>query len=177
MRDVAGVSAQPEVWEGMHHVFQLDVAHIESSRLPFNVWYIEHLSRYVRSCKGQVGLQGYDARLSCIRSSRIEESMKTSSVFVQATLAAIVSLASHAAIAADNSGTNTAPTHDSSLSVTAGGVSHDSSVHNRDYSTFNRDFRIHNRDYRMHNRDFRTLNRDYRLNNRDFRANNRDFGQ
>jgi monoterpene epsilon-lactone hydrolase len=28
----AGVSVQLEIWEGMHHVFQLDVAHIESSR-------------------------------------------------------------------------------------------------------------------------------------------------
>jgi epsilon-lactone hydrolase len=30
---LAGVSVQLEVWEGMHHVFQLDVAHLESSRL------------------------------------------------------------------------------------------------------------------------------------------------
>lgn len=29
----AGVSVQLEIWEGMHHVFQLDVAHIESSRV------------------------------------------------------------------------------------------------------------------------------------------------
>jgi monoterpene epsilon-lactone hydrolase len=29
----AGVSVQLEVWEGMHHVFQLDVAHLESSRV------------------------------------------------------------------------------------------------------------------------------------------------
>jgi acetyl esterase/lipase len=28
----AGVSVQLEIWEGMHHVFQLDVAHLESSR-------------------------------------------------------------------------------------------------------------------------------------------------
>lgn len=28
----AGVPVQLEVWEGMHHVFQLDVAHLESSR-------------------------------------------------------------------------------------------------------------------------------------------------
>lgn len=28
----AGVSVRLEVWEGMHHVFQLDVAHLESSR-------------------------------------------------------------------------------------------------------------------------------------------------
>jgi epsilon-lactone hydrolase len=28
----AGVSVQLEVWEGMHHVFQLDVAHLDSSR-------------------------------------------------------------------------------------------------------------------------------------------------
>lgn len=28
----AGVSVKLQVWEGMHHVFQLDVAHIESSR-------------------------------------------------------------------------------------------------------------------------------------------------
>lgn len=28
----AGVSVQFEIWEGMHHVFQLDVAHLESSR-------------------------------------------------------------------------------------------------------------------------------------------------
>jgi acetyl esterase/lipase len=28
----AGVSVKLEVWEGMHHVFQLDVAHIHSSR-------------------------------------------------------------------------------------------------------------------------------------------------
>jgi acetyl esterase/lipase len=28
----AGVPAQLEIWEGMHHVFQLDVAHLESSR-------------------------------------------------------------------------------------------------------------------------------------------------
>ena len=28
----AGVAVQLEVWEGMHHVFQLDVAHLESSR-------------------------------------------------------------------------------------------------------------------------------------------------
>lgn len=29
----AGVPAQLEIWDGMHHVFQLDVAHLESSRL------------------------------------------------------------------------------------------------------------------------------------------------
>jgi monoterpene epsilon-lactone hydrolase len=29
----AGVSVALDVWEGMHHVFQLDVAHIESSRI------------------------------------------------------------------------------------------------------------------------------------------------
>jgi acetyl esterase/lipase len=29
----AGVAVQLEIWEGMHHVFQLDVAHLESSRL------------------------------------------------------------------------------------------------------------------------------------------------
>src|SRR5687768_14818393 len=81
------------------------------------------VSRYVRSCKGQVRLQGCDARLSFIRSSRIEEFMKTSSVFVRATLAAVVGLATHTASAADYSGGNTSPTHDSSLSVTAGGVS------------------------------------------------------
>jgi monoterpene epsilon-lactone hydrolase len=28
----AGVSVEFEIWEGMHHVFQLDVAHLESSR-------------------------------------------------------------------------------------------------------------------------------------------------
>jgi monoterpene epsilon-lactone hydrolase len=28
----AGVPVQLEIWEGMHHVFQLDVAHLESSR-------------------------------------------------------------------------------------------------------------------------------------------------
>lgn len=28
----AGVSVELEIWEGMHHVFQLDVAHLESSR-------------------------------------------------------------------------------------------------------------------------------------------------
>jgi monoterpene epsilon-lactone hydrolase len=28
----AGVPVQLEIWQGMHHVFQLDVAHIESSR-------------------------------------------------------------------------------------------------------------------------------------------------
>ena len=28
----AGASVQLEIWEGMHHVFQLDVAHIKSSR-------------------------------------------------------------------------------------------------------------------------------------------------
>lgn len=103
--------------------------------------------------------------------------MKTSSVFVQATLAAVVGLATHTASATDYSGGNTSPTHDSSLSVTAGGVSHDTSVHNREFSTYNREFRMHNREFRMHNREFRTLNRDYRMNNRDFRAYNREFGQ
>jgi hypothetical protein len=103
--------------------------------------------------------------------------MKTSSVFVRATLAAVVGLAAHTASAVDYSGGNTSPTHDSSLSVTAGGVSHDNGVHNRDFSTYNRDFRVHNRDYRMHNREWRTLNRDYRMNNRDFRTHNREFGQ
>lgn len=29
----AGVRVQLEIWEGMHHVFQLDVAHLESSRV------------------------------------------------------------------------------------------------------------------------------------------------
>jgi len=29
----AGVPVQLEIWEGMHHVFQLDVAHLESSRM------------------------------------------------------------------------------------------------------------------------------------------------
>ena len=29
---LAGVSVELEIWEGMHHVFQLDVAHLESSR-------------------------------------------------------------------------------------------------------------------------------------------------
>lgn len=96
--------------------------------------------------------------------------MKTSSVFVRATLAAVVGLATHTASAADYSGGNTSPTHDSSLSVTAGGVSHDTSVHNRDFSTYNREFR-------MHNREFRTLNRDYRMNNREFSTYNREFGQ
>jgi hypothetical protein len=110
--------------------------------------------------------------------------MKTSSVFVRATLAAVVGLATHTASAADYSGGNTSPIHDSSLSVTAGGVSQDTSVYNRDFSTYNRDFstynrefRMHNRDYRMHNREFRTLIRDYRLNNREFRTYNREFGQ
>jgi acetyl esterase/lipase len=28
----AGVSVQLEIWEGMHHVFQLDVIHLETSR-------------------------------------------------------------------------------------------------------------------------------------------------
>ena len=93
--------------------------------------------------------------------------MKTSSVFVRATLAAVVGLATHTASATDYSGDNTSPTHDSSLSVTAGGVSHDTSVHNRDFSTYNREFRMHNREFSL-NREFRSLNRDYRMNNRDF---------
>ncbi|MBW6425797.1 alpha/beta hydrolase [Rhizobium sp. XQZ8] len=32
----AGVSVQLEVWEGMHHVFQLDTAHLESSKSALN---------------------------------------------------------------------------------------------------------------------------------------------
>jgi len=32
----AGVAVQLEVWEGMHHVFQLDTAHLESSRSALN---------------------------------------------------------------------------------------------------------------------------------------------
>jgi acetyl esterase/lipase len=29
----AGVPVRLEIWQGMHHVFQLDVAHLESSRV------------------------------------------------------------------------------------------------------------------------------------------------
>jgi len=31
--DAAGVAVRLEVWEGLHHVFQLDISHLESSRL------------------------------------------------------------------------------------------------------------------------------------------------
>jgi epsilon-lactone hydrolase len=39
----AGVSVQLEVWEGMHHVFQLDVAHLESSRVA-----LDRAARFLR---------------------------------------------------------------------------------------------------------------------------------
>jgi acetyl esterase/lipase len=39
----AGVSVQLEIWEGMHHVFQLDVAHIESSRVA-----LDNTARFLR---------------------------------------------------------------------------------------------------------------------------------
>jgi acetyl esterase/lipase len=39
----AGVSVQIEVWEGMHHVFQLDVAHLESSRVA-----LDRAARFLR---------------------------------------------------------------------------------------------------------------------------------
>jgi epsilon-lactone hydrolase len=40
----AGVSAQLETWEGMHHVFQLDVAHLESSRIA-----LDRAARFLRA--------------------------------------------------------------------------------------------------------------------------------
>ncbi len=40
----AGVPVQLEVWEGMHHVFQLDVAHLESSRAA-----LDRAARFLRS--------------------------------------------------------------------------------------------------------------------------------
>jgi epsilon-lactone hydrolase len=40
----AGVPVQLEVWEGMHHVFQLDVAHLESSRTA-----LDRAARFLRS--------------------------------------------------------------------------------------------------------------------------------
>jgi epsilon-lactone hydrolase len=38
----AGVPVQLEIWEGMHHVFQLDVAHLESSRTA-----LDHAARFL----------------------------------------------------------------------------------------------------------------------------------
>lgn len=40
----AGVSVQLEIWEGMHHVFQLDVAHLESSRVA-----LDHAAEFLRN--------------------------------------------------------------------------------------------------------------------------------
>jgi monoterpene epsilon-lactone hydrolase len=40
----AGVSIELEVWEGMHHVFQLDVAHLESSRIA-----LDHTAQFLRN--------------------------------------------------------------------------------------------------------------------------------
>ena len=40
----AGVPVQLEVWEGMHHVFQLDVAHLESSRVA-----LDHAARFLNN--------------------------------------------------------------------------------------------------------------------------------
>jgi epsilon-lactone hydrolase len=40
----AGVPVHLEVWEGMHHVFQLDVAHIESARIA-----LDRAARFLRS--------------------------------------------------------------------------------------------------------------------------------
>jgi acetyl esterase/lipase len=39
----AGVPVQLEIWEGMHHVFQLDVAHLESSRSA-----LDHAAQFLR---------------------------------------------------------------------------------------------------------------------------------
>lgn len=40
----AGVAVDLEIWEGMHHVFQLDVAHLESSRTA-----LDRAARFLRS--------------------------------------------------------------------------------------------------------------------------------
>jgi epsilon-lactone hydrolase len=39
----SGVAVELEIWEGMHHVFQLDVAHLESSRRA-----LDHAARFLR---------------------------------------------------------------------------------------------------------------------------------
>ena len=44
---LAGVHVKLEVWEGMHHVFQLDVEHLESSRRA-----LDHASHFVREALG-----------------------------------------------------------------------------------------------------------------------------
>jgi epsilon-lactone hydrolase len=43
----AGVPVSLEVWEGMHHVFQLDVAHLESSRVA-----LDHAARFLTGILG-----------------------------------------------------------------------------------------------------------------------------
>ena len=40
----AGVSVELEIFEGMHHVFQLDVAHLESSRIA-----LDRAARFLRN--------------------------------------------------------------------------------------------------------------------------------
>ncbi|KXF77245.1 esterase [Paramesorhizobium deserti] len=40
----AGVKVQLEIWEGMHHVFQLDVVHLESSRMA-----LDHAANFLRA--------------------------------------------------------------------------------------------------------------------------------
>jgi epsilon-lactone hydrolase len=44
----AGVSVELEIWEGMHHVFQLDVAHLESSRKA-----LDNAARFLRQAFDQ----------------------------------------------------------------------------------------------------------------------------
>lgn len=44
----AGVSIEFEIWEGMHHVFQLDVAHLESSRAA-----LDRAARFLRNAFDQ----------------------------------------------------------------------------------------------------------------------------
>jgi monoterpene epsilon-lactone hydrolase len=44
----AGVSVELEIFEGMHHVFQLDVAHLESSRVA-----LDRATRFLRNAFGR----------------------------------------------------------------------------------------------------------------------------
>ncbi|HEY4252564.1 MAG TPA: alpha/beta hydrolase [Roseomonas sp.] len=49
----AGVPVQLEVWDGMHHVFQLDVAHLESSRRA-----LDHAAGFLRTAFGKDNRHG-----------------------------------------------------------------------------------------------------------------------
>lgn len=43
--DAHGVQIQLEIWDGMHHVFQLDVAHLHASRAA-----LDHAAAFLTEC-------------------------------------------------------------------------------------------------------------------------------